>query len=105
MAKYELMEPFTAIRGKLGKKCEGPCFHKRTLTGKLYTSHIHFPYTGEPSTDQQTVRQKFRTAIANVAVVMADSAQKEAAIARFKAQSKYKYLRNFIFVEELRKLQ
>ncbi len=105
MAKYELMEPFTAIRGKLGKNCQGPVFHKRALTGKLYTNHMHNPYTGEASEGQRTVRNNFKTAMENVETVLADNALKAAAIERFKAQSKYKYLRNFIFVEELKKLQ
>ena len=118
--KIVLMEPFLSLSGKLQKesyRCTratsttpaNPEGHKyfistfRALTNK---ASYNFRDAGspEPSATQLANETKFTTASMETAAIMADEPRKQQYIARFKQQTKYKYLRGFIFAEEYKKL-
>lgn len=68
-------------------------------SGTNFTSRICNPYKGAPSDGQKDAMAAFAAAQAKVSEVMSDPSQRQAAVQRFKNQTKYKTLRGFIFAE------
>lgn len=98
MAKVFYIDPIDHISGKV-------CSHTKTIfmhnsaTGKNYTSRICNPNKKDPTDGQKDAMLAFAAAQAKVKEVMNDSSLRQAAIERFKNQTKYKTLRGFIFAE------
>ena len=101
MSNIKLEAPFTAFRGKI-------CKHSKIIfaqrKGTQYTSQICNPRT-KPFSEAEVERQtKFKQAVTNANTALADSTQKAAYEAEYKAQSKYKSLRGFVIAMEYQKL-
>ena len=101
MSNIKLEAPFQAFRGKI-------CKHSKIIFAQRgdtqYTSQICNPRT-KPFSEAEVARQtKFKTALTNANTALADSTQKAAYEAEFKAQSKYKTLRGYVIAKEYEKL-
>ena len=101
MSKINLEAPFTAFRGKI-------CKHSKIIFAQRgdtqYTSQICNPRTKAYSAEELARQAKFKTALTNANTALADSTQKAAYEAEFKAQSKYKSLRGYVIAKEYEKL-
>ncbi len=98
--------PIKLVEGFRGKVCEHSDTYTRQdrATGKTFTGTICNPYTGEPSSSQTAVRNKFKQAWNAVSAVFEDSAKLDEYREAFLAQSKYSRLRTYIFVKEYEKI-
>lgn len=115
MRKAIYLAPFVALSGKwqkelyrikIGGNQEGRRYffgNYRNLTEKSSFGFRTRSAAGLTE-NQQLINNNFKQAVINADIVLADNAQKAAAIARFKAQSKYKYLRSFVIAEEFAKI-
>lgn len=117
---FTLMAPFNSFSGKLQKQS-----YKLVVDGVRQTNHKYFTgiyrkvtenqsftfnpsstaFNGDPTDLQLQVRNNFKTAQTNTTAVLTDATQKALAVARFKKQTRYKYLRTFVFAEEMAKLR
>ena len=98
--------PIKLVEGFRGKVCEHSDTYTRQdrATGKTFTGTICNPYTGEPTSSQTAVRNKFKQTWNAVAEVFQDSSKLDEYREAFLAQSKYSRLRTYIFAKEYEKL-
>ena len=101
MSTIKLEAPFPAFRGKI-------CKHSNIIfaqrKGTQYPSQLCNPRT-KPFSEAEVARQtKFKQAVTNANTALADSTQKAAYEAEYKAQSKYKSLRGYVIAQEYAKL-
>lgn len=99
MSKIKLEAPFVHFRGKICKHSE-IIFKK--MYGKMFTSQICNPYTGEPSEAQVKHRQKVATAALKLNE-LTEQELKDYKTA-FKEQTKYTTLRGYMMAQEMAKL-
>ena len=101
MSKYIPNEMVKEYHGKL---CMHSDIYFAKRNGTLYTGKICNPYKGEPTVAQTAQRAKFTTARANAKTALADATQRDAYLAAFKAQKKYKEFNGYVFAMEYAKL-
>ncbi len=99
MSKINLEVPFNSFRGKVCKHSE-IIFKK--MNGRLFTSKICNPHTGEPSEAQKEVRTKLIQAIQAAKAISAEQLTNYKN--EFKKQKKYVSLWGFIVAKEYAKL-
>ena len=98
MARVFYIDPISHISGKVCRHTQTIFMH-RGDSGTNFTSRICNPHKGNPTDGQKDAMLAFAAAQAKVSEVMSDPTQRQAAILRFKNQTKYKTLRGFIFAE------
>lgn len=99
MAKVTLIEPYASVRGMI---CKHSNVVNRVYLGQQVVSRRCNKRTTAYSTDELALQQKFKTATANT--ITRYNQALEADVTAFKAQSKYKTLRGYIFADEYAKL-
>ena len=80
-----------------GKLCSHSDIYFAERNGTQYTGKICNPYTGEPTVNQVSVRQKFADTIE--AMTNLTEEQIEQYKTAFRKQKKYKTLRGYIFAQ------
>ena len=85
------IKPMALIESMKKKVCEHSDVYFRTnkRTGKVYTGKLCNPSTKEPSAAQTKAKERFAKVVAAVRTILADSTQKAALEAEYKAQTKY----------------
>lgn len=103
-----MMVPFQAVQGKLQKQSyvvpSGKTWGRRIFYGKVYASgNYGFAFknkTTDPNSSAQLAhRIAFTNAIKEVNRIMADSTARAPYQAAFVKQTRYFYLRNYIFAQ------
>jgi len=84
------IKPMALIESMKKKVCEHSDVYFRTnkRTGKVYTGKLCNPSTKEPSAAQTKAKERFAKVVAAVRTILADSTQKAALEAEYKAQNK-----------------
>ncbi len=102
--KVEFMELVDSARGKYCKgNAKGVIFQKRKTCNVGY--HIHRPFTGAASANQEAVKVRFQATQAAVKAVRENPAELKAYQDAFKEDpGKYSTLQGFIFAKEFAKL-
>lgn len=97
MAKVHYLDPIDFLSGKITKR-HRTIYCYRIDLDRRYTTVYTAPTT-EPTARQRAVRNKFGSLQMAVSTVLADPTQKAALMAEFRAQTKYKTLRGYVFAK------
>ncbi len=102
--KVELMELVDSARGKYCKSNpNGVIFQKRKTGNVAY--HVHNPYTGPASANQEAVKTRFKAAQEAVKEIRLNPSELKAYQDAFKANpGKYSTLQGFMVAAEFAKL-
>ena len=101
MSQVRLETPFTSFRGKI---CKHTQIIYKEMNGNRFTSQICNPRTKPFTAEEIGWQTKFRQAAAAARTVLADPTEHAAALAEYKAQTKYPTLYGYTFAREYAKL-
>lgn len=98
MAIIKNSTPFDSVKKKFAKSDEIH-FKNRAADNVTIGVRMKHPSDGGNSAKQVSCRAAFTAAQEQVAIIMADPEQKATYLAAFKKQTKYLYLRPYIFAQ------
>ena len=98
------IKPMGLVESMSGKICGHSDMYFFRKNGKVFSGKICNPSTKDPSANQLTAQNKFKTARTNAKTALADPTQRAAYETAFKAQKKYYSLYGYVFAQEYAKL-